>query len=85
MDTLSDPMKIYYSESGLDRIIRMNFNGSDPEEVVTGVTGLEDIALDLVNRKIYWLKNTYSDDRVSRANMDSLNSDIEDIYTSSYA
>ena len=85
LDTLSDPMKIYYSESGLDRIIRMNFNGSDPEEVVTGVTGLEDIALDLVNRKIYWLKNTYSDDRVSRANMDSLNSEIEDLYTSSYA
>ncbi len=85
LDSLSVPMKIYYSESGLNRIVRMNLDGSNPEEVVTGITGLEDIALDLENRKIYWLKNTYSDDRVSRADMDSLNSNIEDLYTSSYA
>ena len=85
LDTVSDPMKIYFSEAGLNRIVRMNFDGSNPEEVITGITGLEDIALDLENRKIYWLKNTYSDDRVQRADMDSLNSNIQDLYTSTYA
>jgi len=85
IDSLSDPMKLYYAEAGSSRIVRVNFDGSNPEEVVTGITGLEDIDLDLVNRKVYWLKNTYSDDRIQRADMDSLNSNIEDIFTSSYA
>ena len=85
IDTSVTPMKIYYCESGLNRIMKMNFNGSDPEEVVTDITGLEDLDLDLVNRKVFWLKNSFDDDRVQSADMDSLNSNIKDIYKSSYA
>ena len=85
IDTTVNPMKIYYCESGKDRIMRMNFDGSDTAEVVTGITGLEDLDIDPYSRKIFWLKNTYNDDRVMSADMDSLNSNVKDIYTSGYA
>lgn len=85
VDCTSTPKKIYYSERGLSRIVRVNFDGSDPEEIITGISGIRDIELDVVNRKIYWVKDTFSDDAVSRADMDSLNSNIEDIYASTYA
>ena len=82
VDTVSTPNKIYYNESNASRIVRTNLDGTGLEEVVTGVGGIRDLELDLINRKIYWIKNSFSDDRVSRADMDSLNSNIEDLYTS---
>jgi hypothetical protein len=85
IDTTVTPMKIHYAEAGKSRIMRMNFDGSDPEEVVTDISGLEDLDLDLINRKVFWLKNTYSDDRIMSADMDSLNSNVTDVYKSSYA
>jgi len=85
VDCTSTPKKIYFSETGASRIMRMNFDGSNPEEVVNGITSVREIELDLVNRKVYWAKDSYSDDRIQRADMDSLNSNIEDIWTNSYA
>ena len=85
IDTSVIPMKIYYSEAGRERIVRMNFDGTDQEEIITGITGLEEIDLDLVNRKIYWFTDIYSLDMVMRADMDGLNSNIDTIYSSSYA
>jgi len=85
VDCTSTPMKLYYSERGTSKIVRVNFDGSNPEEIITGEAGIKDIELDVYNRKIYWSKDTYSDDRIQRADMDSLNSNIEDLYTSGYA
>ena len=52
IDTTSSPKKLYCTEAGASRIIRMNFDGSNLEEVVTGISGLADLELDMVNRKV---------------------------------
>jgi len=85
IDDKSNPQKIYFCIRGESKIIRTNMDGSDPEEIITDVPGIRDIELDLVNRKIYWVRDTWDDDAVQRADMDGLNSNIEDLFTSSYA
>jgi hypothetical protein len=83
VDWTSTPHKLYVGlvpSSGNGKIVRCNTDGSDVEDVVTDVVGVGDIELDLVNRKIYWLQDTYDDDRIWSANMDSLNSGITQIY-----
>jgi len=82
IDWQSDPQKLYYCERGEEKIVRTNLDGSQPEDVITGISGIRDIELDPVNRKIYWVRDTWGDDAVQRANMDSLNSQIEDLFTS---
>ena len=65
--------KIYWEES--DRIRRANLDGSNVEDIITGLKATIDIDLDLDNRKIYWIGNAYS--KIYRANLDG--SDIETI------
>ena len=72
--------KIYWTTSwGNDRMIRRtNLNGSDVEDVVTGLEDVDSIALDLTNYKIYW---TDSDaEKIQRANLDGSN--VETLATS---
>lgn len=82
IDTQSSPNKLYFCERNESKIYKSNLDGSDTVAVITGVTGIQDIELDLVNRKIYWVRDTWDDDAVQRADMDGLNSNIEDMYTS---
>lgn len=83
IDWQSDPQKMYFGVRGTSKIVRANLDGSDLEDVVTGISGIFDIEIDPLNRKIYWVRDSYSDDAVQRADMDGLNSQIEDIYASS--
>lgn len=85
IDCTSTPKKIYYSERGISKISRVNFDGSNPEEIVTVATGIKELELDPINRKIYWISGTYGDDKIQRADMDSLDSNIEDVYVSNYS
>ncbi len=82
IDTQASPNKLYFCERNDSIIYKANLDGSNLEEVITGLPGIHDIELDLVNRKIYWVRNTWDDDAVQRADMDGLNSNIEDMYTS---
>lgn len=63
--------QIYYSEP--DKIKRASLNGTNVEEILTGVGRVTDIALDMKNRNIYWV----SPPRIYRANLDG--SSIEKI------
>ncbi|MHC1738966.1 MAG: T9SS type A sorting domain-containing protein [Ignavibacteriaceae bacterium] len=84
VDWQSSPKKLYIGlvpESGTCTIIRCNLDGSGPENVLTGLVNVNDIELDLLNRKIYWLQNTFDDDKVYKADMDALNSNITFIYS----
>jgi hypothetical protein len=83
VDSTSHPPKVYYSERGRSRIMRVNLDGSDTAEVITGVSGIMDLELDTWHRKIYWAKNTWSDDRIQRADMDGINSNVQSLYSSS--
>ncbi len=88
IDWSSSPHKMYVGlvpSSGSDKIIRCNVDGTNQEDVLTDLIGINDIELDLSNRKIYWLQNTYSDDRVFNADMDGLNSNITQIYATTTA
>ncbi len=63
--------KIYWTET--DKIRRANLDGTNVENVITELDSPFDIALDLTNRKIYWVTLRYK--RIYRANLDG--SDIE--------
>lgn len=73
---------VYFAERGTGKIFRVNIDGTNKEEVITGIAEIFDIELDLNLRKIFWISDTYSRDAVSWANMDGLNSGIEDLYIS---
>ncbi len=85
IDDLSDPRKLYFCERGNSKIIRANLDGSEQEDIITDVPGIRDIELDVKNRKIYWVRDTWDDDAVQRADMDSLNGNIETLYSSTYS
>ncbi|HSL89229.1 MAG TPA: T9SS type A sorting domain-containing protein [Ignavibacteriaceae bacterium] len=84
VDWLSSPQKLYIGlvpPSGASKIIRCNIDGSEQEDVITEISKVNDIELDLMARKIYWAQNTYDDDKIFKANMDSLNSSIQVIFS----
>jgi hypothetical protein len=83
VDWLSTPQKLYVGLvpiSGDGRIVRCNADGTEMEDVITDAVGINDIELDLVHRKIFWLMNTYSDDRIFHADMDGVDANITQIY-----
>jgi len=88
IDWTSAPQRLYLAliqSSGKGRIIRCNTDGTDSQDVVTDVIGVQDIELDLSMRRIYWLQNTYDDDRIFHADMDGLNSNVTQIYATTIA
>ena len=58
------------------KIQRANLDGSDVEDIITGLRGPHSIALDMIGRKIYWTADT---NKIQRANLDGSN--VEDIVT----
>ena len=83
VDWQSSPGKLYVGlapMSGIGKIIRCNVDGTDVEDVVTNLSGINDIELDLTNRRIFWLQNTYADDRIFSADMDGLDANVTQIY-----
>jgi len=88
VDWKSVPSKLYVGlapASGNGKIIRCNTDGTNQEDVVTDVIGINDIELDLDHRKIFWLQDTYNDDRIFHADMDALNSNVTQIYATTIA
>ena len=65
--------KIYWTEA--DKIKRANLDGSNVEDVITELVCPYGIALDLRNRKMYWITRKY--ENIYRANLDG--TDIETI------
>ena len=72
--------KIYWID--IDRkvrrgmIQRANLDGSDAEDIVTGLRGPHSIALDRIRQKIYWTADT---SKIQRADLDG--SGVEDVIT----
>ena len=69
--------KIYWTDRGLDRIHRANLNGTNVEELVTGLSNPVGIALDPAAGKMYWADSVA--DKIQRADLDGAN--VEDLVT----
>jgi hypothetical protein len=85
VDWKSNPQKIYVGlkgTTGMGKIVRCDIDGGNQEDVVTDLISIKDIELDLNNRKIFWVQDTWDDDKIYKADMDGLNSSIETIYSS---
>ena len=71
--------KIYYGTTYIigesAQIRRANLDGTNDEHIVTGYP--LDIALDVANRKIYWVDGDDETQKIQRANLDGTN--IEDV------
>jgi len=67
--------KIYWTES--DKIRRANLDGSNVEHILTVLKWPRDIALDLHNRKMYWVnKFNFDTSKIYRANLDGSNIEV---------
>ena len=75
--TVGTTAKIYWSELGGGKIRRANPDGSQVEDVVTGLRVLQDFALDVAGAKLYWVE--HSANKIQRANLDG--SQVEDVVT----
>ena len=72
-----DSPPIYWTDWGTDKIQRVNLDGSNVEDLVTGLTHPWDIALDIAGGKMYWADS--GTDKIQRANLDGSN--VEDLVT----
>ena len=72
--TVSQMSQMYWTSAG--RIQRANLDGSNIEDLVTGLDSPRRLALDVVGGKIYWLDWW---DKIRRTNLDGSN--IEDLVT----
>jgi low density lipoprotein receptor-related protein 5/6 len=66
--------KIYWGEKG--KIRRANLDGSNVEDVLTELETPKDIALDIRNRKMYWVTFNFDHSKIYRANLDGSNIEV---------
>ena len=74
----TDIPQVYWLDASYHRIRRANLDGTNIQDIITGLdTWPTGIALDLVDRKIYWTQNANPKKRISgsiwRANLDGTN------------
>ena len=73
--------KMYWTDHSAGKIQRANLDGSGIEDLVTGLSGPRDIALDVARGKMYWAEdgvgNCAGGCKIQRANLDG--SSVEDL------
>ncbi|KAA3606484.1 MAG: T9SS C-terminal target domain-containing protein [Calditrichaeota bacterium] len=69
--------KIYWADQGTQKIQRADLDGSNVEDLVTGISGAHGMAIDFNSQKIYW--SAFGLDKIQRADLDGSN--VEDIIT----
>ena len=69
---------MYWVDWGTNKIQRANLNGTNVQDLVTGLRDPEGIALDVAGGKMYWTDN--GTNKIQRSNLDG--SHIEDLVTS---
>jgi len=74
--------KMYWADADMGKIQRANLDGTDIEDLVTGLPFLADVELDLTAGKVYWSQIDFGNparNAIRRANFDG--SDLEDVRT----
>ena len=75
--TVSGLVKIYWTDRGTDKIQRSNLDGSQVEDLVTGLTDPAGLVVDAAGRRLYW--TDWGTDKIQRSNLDG--SQVEDVAT----
>ena len=75
--TVSGPTKMYWTDWVTDKIQRANLDGSNVEDLVTGLSSPNGLALDMVGGQLYWTDTATA--KIQRANLDG--SQVEDLVT----
>jgi len=75
LDTING--HLYFTEQSLGRVVRVNIDGTDRTELVTGLSNPAGITLDLPNNHLYW--TDWGSDKIQRADLDGSN--VTDIIT----
>ena len=71
------PTKIYWTGWDTGKIQRANLDGSNVEDLVTGLHLVGTLALDMASGKMYWID--LGPGKIQRANLDGSN--VEDLVT----
>lgn len=78
--------KMYFVDQGggfgAGRIRRANLDGSDLQDVITGLSLPSTIAIDASGSKIYWVETGLSPNKIQRANLDGTN--VQDVVTTGF-
>ena len=72
--------KMYWTDNQAKKIQRANLDGSNIEDIISGLNYPKGLALDVAGGKMYWLD--YGRDTIQRANLDGSN--IEDLVSEQY-
>ena len=81
----ADEKKMYWTDYSQRKIQRADLDGTNIEDLITsshGLGGPAGLALDVPNRKMYWVEGTGNASKIRRADLDGTN--IEDLITSSH-
>ena len=73
------PNKIYWTDQDTGKIQRANLDGSNVEDLITGLVVPDGIALDGGRGKMYWTQWGMDTGKIQRANLDGSN--VEDLIT----
>ncbi|MBP3191243.1 T9SS type A sorting domain-containing protein [Natronogracilivirga saccharolytica] len=74
--------QLYWAERNMGKIRRANLDGSDPQDIVTGINpipvSLRDIEIDPANDALFWMEHSESDEKVGiyRSALDGSNAGI---------
>ena len=74
-DEASATQKMYWADQQTNKIQRANLDGTNVEDLVTGLSGPVGIALDIDGGKVYWAD--LASNKIQRANLDGSN--VEDL------
>ena len=69
--------KMYWTDGETDKIQRANLDGTNVQDLVTGLTTPLGIVLDVIGGKMYWTDG--ETDKIQRANLDGTN--VQDLVT----
>ena len=76
-NTRDQNLFIYWTDWGTDKIQRANLDGSNVQDLITGLRAPSGIALDVAGGKMYWTDT--GTDKIQRANLDGSN--VQDLVT----
>ena len=68
--------KMYWTDSSTGKIQRANLDGSNVQDLVTGLNNPQGIALDVAGGKMYWTEKDWGNDKIQRANLDGSNRQV---------